>query len=225
MTIDELILEGETLVRPSFLLRSQPTDSGVVAFWGGIRADMPNELPPQVTAFSGRRHIFSFSEQLSAHLGIAQRPVSLFEMESMDGDFSYRVQADSRLRFADLSFTGEPLYATPSESFPSFPAVCLYGSDRVGAWLQEQGVARHDYWRVSGDLPGQYESEWQRRSPFYQKDIDVIFGGWHFLWTEDDFFMPPELRFVALTLRDAEPWFEIWHSPCHTGWRAMPRTT
>ena len=57
MTIKDLISESETLARPSFLLRPEPTDSGVVAFWGGSRADMPDELPPQVVAFSGRRPI------------------------------------------------------------------------------------------------------------------------------------------------------------------------
>jgi hypothetical protein len=225
MTIEELITEGEALTRPSFLLRPEPTDSGVVAFWGGSRADMPDELPPQVVAFSSRRHIFSFSEQLSSQLGISQGPVSLFEWESADGDLSYRVEADYRLHFSGLTFTGEPLYASPSSSFPPFAAVCLYGSERVEAWLRDQGLSRHEYWRVSGELADDYEAEWQRRSPYYQQSADVVIGGWHFLWPEDDFFTPPELQFVALTLRDGEPWFELWHSPRSMGWHAQSRIT
>ena len=225
MTIEELISEGETLVRPSFLLNAQETDSGKVGYWGGERADMPDELPPQVTAFSGRRHIFSVSEALVSKLGINQGPFSLNEWENKNGDLSHRVKADSHTHFKDLNFSGEPLYAKLTDSFPPFPAVCLYGSDRVAAWLRELGLARHDYWRVPGELPAQYESAWQKRSPFFQQSADIVVGGWHFLWPDDDFFIPAELRLAALTLRDAEPWLEVWHSACSQGWRVKERIT
>lgn len=224
MNLHELISEGEALARPSFLLRPQPTDSGIVAYWGGIRADMPNELP-SVGAFSSRQHILSLSEQLTARIGISQGPVSLFEWESVEGETTYRAGADYRLCFDKLSFSGEPLYASSSSSFPPFPAVCLYGSERVGAWLSEQGLARHEYWRVPGDLPDQFTAEWQRRSPFCQRSADVVVGGWHFRWHDDDYYTPPELRLVALTLRDSEPWFEVWHSPQSLGWRVKHRIT
>ncbi len=226
MTVEDLISEGESLSRPAFLLRTALTDSGIVGYWGGTRADMPDELPPQLMAFSGRRHVFSLSEQVTSQVGITRGPVSLFEWESSDdGELSYRVEADYRLRFEDLSFTGEPLYATPTTSFPPFAAVCLYGSERVGAWLRELGLGRHEYWRAPGDLESQYDATWQKRSPFIQQSADVVVGGWHFLWPDDDFFIPPELQLVALTLRGTEPWFEIWHSPRSQGWQAKPRIT
>jgi hypothetical protein len=227
MTLEDLIAEGEAIARPSFLLGPVPTPSGVVGYWGGERADQPNALRPEVSAFNGRRHILSLSENLLGSLGIRQGPMSLFEWESVNDELSYRTAADHRLRFADLRFSGTPLYATQVASFPPFAALCLHGGEAIGRWLQTQELARHDYWRIDcEELPERYEAEWQRRSPFYDsKGPDVIVGGWPSLWPEDDFFMPAEMVFVALTLRDAEPWFEVWHSPSRLGWRVMARIT
>jgi len=90
MTIEELISEGEALVRPSWILRPEPTGSGVVAYWGGSRSDMPHELPSQVVAFSGRRHIFSVAEQLLPQSDGVRGPISLFEWEHVEGELSYR---------------------------------------------------------------------------------------------------------------------------------------
>jgi hypothetical protein len=225
MTLDELIAEGESLARPSWVLRAQPTESGVVGCWGGGRGDMPDALPPEVAAFRGRRHIVTLSESLLADVGVRQGPVSLFEWESVNGDRAPRVEADQRLRFRDLRFSGEPLFATPEPSFPPFAAVCLYGDGRVAEWLAGQGLTRHDYWQVTDDLQAQYTAEWERRSAFCRGAGDVIVGGWHFLWPEDDFFVPPELRLVALTLRDAEPWYEVWYSRPRLGFHARQRIT
>jgi hypothetical protein len=41
-------------------------------------------LGPEVTAFTGRRHILSLSEDLLGPLGIRQGPMSLFEWESVN---------------------------------------------------------------------------------------------------------------------------------------------
>jgi hypothetical protein len=225
MTLDELLGEGEALQRPSWVLRTEPTDSGVIGFWGGERGDMPDALPPEVTAFCGRRHILTLSESLLAGIGVRQGPVSLFEWESATYGTSYRVESDSRLHFKDLSFNGEALYATPEPSFPPFTAVSLYGSDRVAAWLKDLGLSRHDYWQVTDGLVTQYMDEWTRRSAFIRIAGDVIVGGWHVLWPDDDFYMPPELQLVALTLRDAEPWFELWYSRPRLGFHARTRIT
>jgi hypothetical protein len=225
LTLDELIAEGEQLARPSWILRTQPTESAVAGFWGGERSDLPNALPPEVTVYQSRRHIVTLSELLLAEIGVQQGPVSLFEWEPVAGDPQVRVEADQRLRLRDLQFSGEPLFATPEPSFPPFAVVCLYGSSRVAEWLAAQGLARHDYWRVIDDLQVQYTTEWQRRSAFCRNAGDLIVGGWHFLWPEDDFFVPPELQLIALTLRDAEPWFEIWHSRPRLGFHARKRIT
>jgi hypothetical protein len=225
MTLDELLAEGEALTRPSWVLRTEPAETGIVGFWAGERGDMPDALPPEVTAFQGRRHILTLSESLLTEIGVRQGPVSLFEWDSVKYGLTYRVESDSRLRFEDLSFSGEPLYATAEPSFPPFTAVCLYGSERVARWLEENGLARHDYWRVTGSLETQYMDEWRRRSAFCRMAGDVIVSGWHFLWPEDDFYIPPELKLVVLTLRDAEPWFEIWYSPKSMGFSVRERIT
>jgi hypothetical protein len=225
MTLDELIDEGERLVRPSWLLRPDRTASGIVAYWGGERGDKPNALPPEVTAFRARRHTVSLSESLLAELGVRQGPVSLFEWDSAGNATTARAEADHRLRFVDLQFSGEPLYASAEPSFPPFEAVCLYGSNRVAEWLTEKDLSRHDYWQVIDQVRDGYVNEWKRRSAFYLADADVIVGGWHFLWPDDDFYTPPELQLLALTLRDAEPWYEIWYSRPSFGFRAKARIT
>jgi hypothetical protein len=225
MTLDELLAEGEALTRPSWILRREPTDSGVVGFWGGERGDMLDALPPEVTAFRGRRHILTLSESLLAEIGVRQGPISLFEWESTTDETSNRVESNSRQHFKDLSFSGEALYATPEPSFPPFTAICLYGSERVAAWLKDQSLSRHDYWQVTDGLVSQYMDEWTRRSAFIRMAGDVIVGGWHFLWPDDDFYMPPELQLVALTLRDAEPWIELWYSRPRLGFHARARIT
>jgi len=86
---------------------------------------------PQDGIFS---HILSLSEDLLGTLGIRQGPMSLFEWErknGKNGDLSYRAGADYRLRFADLSFTGTPLYPTQADSFPPFAALCLHGGEAI----------------------------------------------------------------------------------------------
>src|SRR5262245_50262869 len=182
MTLDELIAEGESLVRPSWILRTQPTGADIVGFWSGERGDLPNALPPEVTAFRGRRHIVTLGESLLVEIGVRHGPVSLFDWESVNGEQWLRVEADQRLRFRDLQFSGEPLFATAEASFPPFAAVCLYGSGQVAEWLAGHGLARHDYWQVADDLESQYTAEWMRRSAFLRNAGDLIVGGWHFLW-------------------------------------------
>lgn len=175
--------------------------------------------------YRGRRHVFTVAESLLDGLVTRPGPLSLVEWEPRDGGSEYRVSADSRLRFADLRFTGEPLYAAPRPSFPPFPAVCLSGSGKVADWLAGQGLTRHDYWQVGGDLEAGYTEEWVRRSALHENAADLIVGGWHFLWPEDDYFLPPEVRLVALTLRDAEPWVEVWYSRPRFGYQARPRVS
>jgi hypothetical protein len=215
MTLDELIAEGEALSRSAWALGPEPTASGVVGYWGGERSDLPNAFPPEVQHYTGRRHIVTLSEGILPAEVLRPGPVSLFEWTAPDRTKGLRVEADYRLRFDDLRLSGDPLYATPVRDFPPFPAVCLYGSESVGRWLAELGLGRHDYWQVRNEIEDRYTAEWARRSQFHTGGWAAVVGGWHFVWPEDDFFMPPEMRLIALTLRDAEPWYEIWYSrPC-----------
>ena len=229
MTLTELIAEGEAIAETAFLLGEQPTDSGIVAYWGGIRDDIPNETPPWATALVGQRHICTVSEKTLQSLDLRfsrpPGPVSLFEVGLASGGCQLQGKGDGRLHFDTLSFTdATPLYATPFKSFPPFAALCCHGSARIGTWLAARGRARHEYWCVDDPVTEEYEQEWMRRCPFYHPDnAAMIVGGWHFLWPEDDFYMPPECRMLFLTLRDAEPWYEVWHGAASGGLIAKER--
>ena len=75
------------------------------------------------------------------------------------------------------------------------------------------GLERHQYEEALGEAVAEaYQAEFTRRAPFYAAAVDVIVGGWHMMWPEDDFFLPREMRLLATTIRDAEPCREIWLS-------------
>jgi hypothetical protein len=239
MTLEELIQEGEVLQKPSLLLSEKRTDSGVVAYWGGSRADMPEQMPPEVTAFRTRHHLLTISDAVYRAWKFDQHcqfgAVTLSEYRDARGrTLRYGVECDHRKPFADLSFTGSALYATSAQSFPPFQALCLHGSEKVQRWLQDHGLRRYDYWKVeygfAGDenkaLAEAYEKEFARRSPFFRPDeTAVIVGGWHMMWPADDFYTPPELTLLFLTLRDSEPWFEGWHCPMTKSFLVRDRIT
>jgi hypothetical protein len=222
MTADELIAEGELLVKRCFALsaRGSGTPAG---YWGGSRADLPDQFPPEVTQFKHRRHIVSVGEPLLAQIGADRiKWVSLYEWTPTadDRDPLHHVEEDNDEPWASLQFSGEPLYATERASFPPFEALCLHGSKRVANWLASLGLERHLYWKVPRDLTKAYERQYVKRLFANEGGADVIVGGWHQMWPEDDFYTPRELLFVLKTLRDAEPWFTVWHSPMSGGNRA-----
>ena len=220
MTADELIAEGEALVTRCFALSGRGAGAPA-GYWGGSRADLPDQFPPEVTKFSHRRHIVSVGEPLLAQIGADRLGwVSLYEWTSRDDDTHQHVEADSRKPWASLQFSGEPLYATERASFPPFEALCLHGSTRVADWLASLGLARYLYWKVPRDLTEAYERHYVDRLAGTEEGADAIVGGWHQMWPEDDYYAPPELIFVLKTLRDAEPWFTVWHSPMSRGNRA-----
>jgi hypothetical protein len=220
VTPDELIAEGEALVRRCYALSARGAGA-VVGYWGGVRADLPEQFPPEVTKFTRRRHIVTVGEPLLGQIGAERLNwVGLYEWTAREGDDHHHVEADSRKPWASLQFSGEPLYATERASFPPFQALCLHGSARIGEWLASLGLARHLYWKVPRELTKAYERHYVRRSFEVEEGADVIVGGWHQMWPEDDYYVPPELIFVLKTLRDAEPWFTVWHSPMSKGNRA-----
>jgi hypothetical protein len=211
MTLKDLIEEGESLVRPCFLLTGAPS-ARLGGFWGGERRDKPNALPPEATALRSLRHIITIDKTLLTDLSLSSTaPLSLFVAKHIDGNESYRIERAPLPHFEEISCTGEPLYAVRAESFPPIEAVCLYGGPRVAEWLRDLGLARHQY-SSTFHLPivEQYMDEFTRRAPLYSGKADAIVGGWHMTWPEDDFFMPLEMRLVLTTIRDSEPFFEIW---------------
>jgi hypothetical protein len=214
MTLDDLLSEGLALERPCFLLSETQSDR-LAGYWGGEREDIPNAVPPEAFRLASRTHIATFDPALFAELGLSNSsdPISLFETKGTDGQDYLGVEQRSFPKFSDISCSGRRLFAAPASSFPPFEAVCLYGGQSVANWLNSLGLERHEYAQASGqEIATKYEAEFVRRALFYSGGADVILGGWHMMWQDDDFFLPREMRLMATTIRDAEPFLEIWLS-------------
>jgi hypothetical protein len=214
MTLDELVEEGAALSRPCFLLR-EGRGERLAGYWGGEREDMLNTIPPEATAVASRTHVLTLDPALFAELGLHRLgdPIGIFATKFRDGHACVRAERASLPAFPDISCSGRRLFALPGSSFPPFEAVCLYGGEGVGRWLRSLGLERHQYEEALGEeVAREYQGEFTRRAPFYSDVVDVIVGGWHMMWPDDDFYVPREMRLLATTLRDAEPYLEVWLS-------------
>jgi hypothetical protein len=222
----ELIAEGEAIAKRCFLL-SADGPGEVAGYWGGERSDMPDALSSRVSAnFKSRRHIVTVSERLIDGIGVdGLGAVGLFEWVANDGRRTLRVEKSPQVTFDSISCDGVSLCARESTSFPPFEALCLYGSERVGDWLASQGLKRHEYWKVSADGVEEYAEAYREQWPVITGEADVVVGGWHAMWPEDDFYIPAEMNYLMLTLRDAEPWYSVWHSPMSQGCSAREHVT
>ncbi|WCM23966.1 hypothetical protein NDK50_24295 [Paraburkholderia bryophila] len=226
MTVDELLAEGERLCRPCFWLNVEG-EGNVVGYWQGERADRPNAVPPEATALRSIKHILTIDSGLLKRVGLSMRSstVGFTEVESAHGDTHYRV-FESDAPISDLRCDGLPLHAAEGRSFPPFEAVCLYGGESVADWLKSLGLERHEYgWAESAPEAVGYFDAYAARSPIYRHDADLVVGGWHQCWPEDNFYMPLEMRLAVLTLRDSEPWYELWQAIGRGGWSVKARIT
>lgn len=215
MTPEEMIAEGEALSRICFHLSDDPVGE-VVGYWGGERADITEETFG--TMFQSCEHLFTVNERLLAKLGIDHiGPVGLFELEDMKNDFHLQVRKDYRESFDSVVCNGVPLYATEKKSFPPFEALCLYGSEKIGQWLQSLGLKRYEHWKIPEETYAAYHEHYLTEYPLWMQDVDVIVGGWHLRWPDDAYYMPAEVICLFLTLRDAEPWYSVWYSPSGKG--------
>ncbi|AJG22393.1 hypothetical protein [Cupriavidus basilensis] len=208
MIVDELLAEGERLCRPCFRLN---VEGEVVGYWQGERADRPNAVPPEATELRSIRHIMPIDTGLLERAGLRVRSstIGFAEVESARGDTGYRFfEAD--VPISDLQCDGLRLHAAEGKSFPPFEAVCLYGGECVAAWLKNLGLERHEYEKAASEPEAVgYFDAYAARSPIYRGDVDVVVGGWHQCWPDDEFYMPLEMRLAVLTLRDSEPWYEL----------------
>lgn len=209
--LDDLLREGEALARPCFLLTTEG-EGKPGAYWGGVRTD--SDALRETPAIRDVAHLLTLDSALVAAAGIPVRanPISLYEV-TMSAGPQLRMAESAAVAFETLACSGDALFAVPASSFPPLAALCLHGGDVVSGWLASLGLERHQYEAAAAAPMGQdYEDVWLERSAFHRQDCDVIVGGWHQQWPDDDFYVPREMRLVAITLRDAEPWRELWRS-------------
>jgi len=218
LTPEDLIAAGEAFRRPCWALAE--TGSGpAVAAWGGERADIPNALPPELKVYKAHRHILTISEALLERLGEPETgAMSLFEITANHDETYPRVERAGHEPFASLALSGVPLYvASERTSFPPFAALCLYGPPPIGEFLASLGLERYQYSKVPRELTKAYDRHHTRDVLKLEEGADVLVGGWHRVWPEDRYYTPLELKYVLLTLRDAEPWYTMWYSPSMLG--------
>ncbi|MGY6769834.1 hypothetical protein [Komagataeibacter sp. NFXK3] len=200
MTLDDLLAEGKKLRRPCFTL-SVEGRGDIAGYWRGER---PDYAPPAL-----RPHVMTLDSQLLVQTGMPMGYASIGFSAVEDGRFFNVLRSQQEV--TALGCTGLPLHATADTSFPPLEAVCLYGSEKVAEWLGSLGLHRHEYARAALTPLGRaYGDAYAERGDLFRDNVDAIVGGWHQSWPEDDFYMPLEMRRAVLTLRGAEPWYELW---------------
>jgi hypothetical protein len=226
--IEVLKAEAERLARDVFVLSEVPNSRGIIGYWGGVRSDLPNEVSRRATALKGRRHLFSFDEELLTELGLSTRgPVSVFEYELTNGRRDFRVEERGTPLAKETTCNGIPLYAHREKCVPPLDAVCLFGSRAIEDWLATYELTRFDYWRLRDEAVEAYEEFFMASHFFYKPTFDgaIVLNPWTIHWPSDKTYPIPPLRCVALTLKDSEPWYELWYSDQSMGYFVEERIT
>jgi hypothetical protein len=207
------IQEAEALALPCFDLIPASRDEQPVAYWGGRRGDLPNK---SAGAIRSSKHILSVDYTLWDVLGLKGRgPFAVELQELRDGDERAVTLPVRSARVADVTFSGAvPLKAVRSVSLPPLEAVLLCGGPAVDAWLEERGLRRWEYAELTKEETEGYESYFYERCPLMSASPPFArVGGWHIHWSDDDFYIPREMRLMIWTFQDSEPWYEVFLTP------------
>ncbi len=187
----QLVAEGRALARPcAWLAPARGADQAVGA-WGG---DPEGPLQPILTLFGACSTFLERGEDL--------------RLEVASGSARAR-----RLVPGVASPKGSvALGARLERCLPPIDEVFRFGSEHVGRWLNDLGWRRDC--RYNDNFPDRdaaeaYLREWEESHPLYSSECWAMVGGWPFPWPEDDVTRAPD-EFVAMTIRDAEPWIELW---------------
>lgn len=206
MSVESLISEGEKLARPCIQLVEESTSTGILAYWRGEGRKTGQGRPDDT-------HRITFDcDWLSKHGLKFKGSIGVYDINPHhEWVKPLRIdRIDSPL--AKLQVDGTPLFGNETNSFPPIESLCLYGGPVVDDWLKSEGLDRVDYDDAALTKAGEaYQQEFIRRSPLHQSKQPVaILGGWHAFWSDDEFYLPREMRLMLWTFREAEPWIELF---------------
>ena len=215
--MDVLLNESEMLSLPCFDLVRAGTGDRVVAHWGGQRSDLPERFPEGLGgAFKHRQHFLSIDQSLFESLGLKGRmPLTLSIDTTTEDREELSTVNVSTGNLSEVEFKGSvPLTAKPATSLPPLEAILLYGGRAVEEWLAARGLHRWQYSEIPPQACEQYLNYYNARLPLLMKQPPFArIGGWHVQWSDDDFYIPREMRLMVWTFQDAEPWYEVFLSP------------
>ena len=213
---DTLLKEAEALSLRCFDLVPSEKGDEVSAHWGGHRSDLPEELPEFVQAYEAAKHFLSVDQKLFDQLELQGRgPLALEMFTTVEGGDVLNNVNVSTGNLNEVSFEESvPLKAKPATSLPPFEALMLYGGPVVQDWLKSQKLERWQYSDVQSPVREEYLEHFNARLPLYSPNPPYVrIGGWHFVWSDDDFYIPREMRLMVWTFADSEPWNEVFLSP------------
>ncbi|GGJ47537.1 hypothetical protein [Deinococcus roseus] len=211
---DLLQQEARRLTRDALLLTTTETPSGIVGHWGG----------EFVQAGPFKHHqtaepVFVLTAQA---VPVPSQGLTVYRHQNREGTGGFSV-----LPKAHRVKGAEPLYAQLKESVPPLQAICLYGSTEVERWLRGLGLSRMDDWQLPADLEDTYNTlvgyePW----PWWSgPDVALVMNPWPMMWPDDEVYPIAPAGLVAATLRDAEPYLQVWWSEASMGWWLDLKTT
>jgi hypothetical protein len=202
MTAEQLIAEGRRIQRPSVFLR--PHGIGPVAAIWYARDDDEIES-------SGYRCWLSVdSSRIPAIPAAVGGRLSIFTND--DKCEGGRVEVSESWPSRD----GTKLFAHEASVLPPIDAVFARGSDSVGEWIESLGWKRE--WRYNDNFKGreivrEYEKVWMAEFPLYREsDTYAVLGGWHWPCADHGWHDLIDDHLMVFTIRDSEPWVELWHT-------------
>lgn len=222
ISIDRILLEGARLIRPCLQLRQglpigPASAAGEAAGrWGGTGG------APPPAAGEWRHWVSVDCSWLQANGYDVQGCLSIYQR--LADEPAGRVAHPKWIATCDLHARtlpggdGIPLVGQAASSFPPLEALCLYGGPAVGEWLRSLGMPRNAYHHPAvyrSEVADLYITEYMKRSPLYMARDDpgraaVVMGGWwHSVYLQRDYEHGGD-TFLLLTMRDAEPWLEVW---------------
>lgn len=215
--VQMLIAEGERLAKPCLLLQSSGGGSPIGVWKGEGQRPRPKgyRMEPGDCAESTHWITVDCTWLKQRRILPVQGLLSVYERTFADGSRSFvAMMLDKKAKLANIE--GEPLYGVEAISFPPFEALCMHGGPAVEEWLGKQDLRRIDYEDFDlNESPAvrAYRKERRKRNPWLPDGDDgtaAVLGGWHVMWPEDDWYMPPDIQLAIWTFRDSEPWIEVW---------------